>query len=208
MKILLAVPTYENVATECFEGLWAMADYTRLHCPDIELSKPLFVKGHGVQRARNDIAKAALSGGYAKLFSVDSDVVVPENAIELLTQNHGKMDIVSGVYQNRYKGRRGYSTLYVNMGDKRQGDNGNILSMEKIDELPPGRIDLTCCGGGCILIDTSVFRAIEYPYYYWQEKENWECSEDCYFCFKAAEAGAKIKGDLRVRCKHKMSELI
>lgn len=193
MKILVAVPTYETVSTECFEGIWNLDKCGH----DVDL---LFVKGHGVQRARNDIAKAALKG-YDKLLTIDSDVVVPSNALELMLQEHSANDVLLGVYQNRYDGRKGYSTLYVDMG-KKIATNENILSMEKIASLKPGRVKITAGGLGCALIDPHVFRKMSYPYFLWEEKEGWECSEDCYFCFKAEEVGARIRGDLRVLCKH------
>lgn len=195
MKILIATPVYENAKPDHFKAIWNLDRCGH----DVDYD---YIVGHGVQRARNDIAKLTLSGGYDKLLTVDSDVILPSNALELLLQDHGKIDVLLGVYQNRYKGRKGYATLYVDMGKKRQADNGNILSIEKIESLKPGRIKITAGGLGCALIDANVFRMMKYPYFLWEEGNNWECSEDCYFCFKAAEAGARIRADIRVLCQH------
>ena len=208
MRVLLAVPTYENVSTETFGALWRIS-----HClpSDVELSEPLFLKGHGVQRARNDIALHALENGYDKVFTVDSDVIPPDNALMYLAQD--TTDIVVGAYANRYDSRMGYSTMYLKTSHGKQCDNNNILSMEKIESLPKGRVELNGAGMGCALIDTDIFRNMEYPYFFWPERMNsggskWECSEDMYFCQHATALGYSIKLDTRVICKHKVSQVI
>lgn len=209
MRVLLAVPTYENVSTETFSALWRIAhrDYE-----DIELSpEPLFLKGHGVQRARNDIALYAINTGYDKIFTVDADVIVPDNALLLLSQ--GCSDVVVGAYPNRYDSRMGYSTCYLKTESRRMCDNNNILSMEKIESLPEGRVELNGSGMGCALIDVEMLKQLEYPYYLWEEKlrtdkTRWECSEDMYFCHKVTKAGYTVKLDTRVICQHKMSQVI
>jgi len=208
MRVLLAVPTYETVSTETFGALWRISRYLP---SDVELSEPLFLKGHGVQRARNDIALHAVEHGYDKIFTVDADVIPPDDTLMYLTQAHS--DVIVGAYGNRYDSRMGYSTCYLRVEDRRICDNSNILSMEKIASLPAGRVELNGAGLGCALIDVGTVRELEYPYFYWPEKlrddgSRWECSEDMYFCKKVINAGGKIKLDTRVVCGHKMSRVI
>jgi len=206
----MAVPTYENVSTETFCALWRIA--SSVYDTDIEiLEEPLFLKGHGVQRARNDIALYAVENGYDKLFTVDSDVIPPDNALLLLCQ--GETDVVVGAYANRYDGRMGYSTMYLKDEDPNLCTNDNILSMEKIASLPKGRVELNGAGMGCALIDVDIFKNMEYPYFFWPEKmhpngDRWECSEDMYFCQHITPLGYSVKLDTRVICKHKMSKVI
>lgn len=208
MKILMAVPTYENVSTETFSALWRIAQ----HLPaDVELSEPLFLKGHGVQRARNDIALHALDHGYDKIFTVDSDVIPPDSSLLFLTQ--GYTDVVVIPYANRYDSRMGYTTCYLKTDDPKQCNNDNIISVEKFQSLPEGRIELNGAGMGCALINVEMLRHLEYPYFFWPEKlrpdgSRWECSEDMYFCQQATQRGFSIKADTRLFAKHLMKKVL
>lgn len=209
MNVLMAVPTYENVSTETFGALWRIARVAEEN--GIAVSEPLFLKGHGVQRARNDIALHALEHGYDKIFTVDSDVIPPDESLLFLSQ--GETDVVVVPYANRYDGRMGYTTCYLKNENRLMGDNNNILSVEKIQSLPPGRIELNGAGMGCALIDVPLLRRLEYPYFYWTEKmlpngERCECSEDMYFCRQVVSHGGVIKADTRLFCQHKMSKVI
>jgi hypothetical protein len=202
MRVLIAIPTYENVSTECYEALWTLRDYMNERHPDVELDLT-FVKGHGVQRARNDIALKAIEKNYDYLFTVDSDVVVPENALQLLLQANPQ--VVLAPYVNRWRDDDA-SVLYYDNGET-SCSNNNLLRNKQILDMPKGRIKLLGGGLGCALIDVKVFGHIDYPYFVWREwmdgdGKRLELSEDIGFCMACRDKNIKVEADTRVICKH------
>jgi hypothetical protein len=68
MKVLIAVPTFETIAPECFKAIY------ELQGDDLTFD---FVRGYDCAKARNEIAKKALNGGFDYVLMVDSDIVIP-----------------------------------------------------------------------------------------------------------------------------------
>ena len=66
MSVLIAVPTFETIAPECFKAIY--------HLKGDGLSFD-FVKGYDCAKARNEIVKKALDGGFDYVLMIDSDVV-------------------------------------------------------------------------------------------------------------------------------------
>jgi len=150
-----------------------------------------------VDVARNDIVEHALSVGAEWLFFVADDVFVPSDAI-IKMMSHGK-EIVTGVYFTKeypsnpyiWRGLDGYYT------DWKAGEFFEI--------------DMAGCD--CLLVHTSVFKKIGYPYFsrdwtWFRDKfgnavaPNAGNTEDFYFYAKAKEAGYKIWCDSSVLCTH------
>ena len=63
-KILIAVPTFENIKPECFKSIY------NLRNPKDYLLYFDYVKGYDCARARNEIAKLAIKYGF-KAFRFD-----------------------------------------------------------------------------------------------------------------------------------------
>ena len=78
-KILIAIPTFENIMPETFKSIYDLDP-----CGN-ELSFE-FVKGYDCARARNDIVKKALDGGFDYIFMVDSDMIIPQDALQKLLE--------------------------------------------------------------------------------------------------------------------------
>ena len=78
-KILIAIPTFENIMPETFKSIYDLDP-----CGN-ELSFE-FVKGYDCARARNDIVKKALDGGFDYIFMVDSDMIIPQDALKNLLE--------------------------------------------------------------------------------------------------------------------------
>ena len=68
-KILIAIPTFENIMPETFKSIYDLNP-----CGN-ELSFE-FVKGYDCARARNDIVKKALDGGFDYIFMVLSIIII------------------------------------------------------------------------------------------------------------------------------------
>ena len=78
-KILIAIPTFENIMPETFKSIYDLDP-----CGN-ELSFE-FVKGYDCARARNDIVQKALDGGFDYIFMVDSDMIIPQDALQRLLE--------------------------------------------------------------------------------------------------------------------------
>ena len=77
MKILVAVPTFENITAETFKSIYDLDAHGH------ELSFE-YVKGYDCARARNDIGKKTIEGGYDYVLMVDSDIILPKDALKNL----------------------------------------------------------------------------------------------------------------------------
>lgn len=203
-RVLIAVPTFENITPDTFKALWDL-DKGEHECLFD------FVRGYDCATARNRIARKAQELGADYLLMVDNDVTPPKDALVNLL-SHG-VDVVSGFYahrnaDNQYTGR----TCVCRIKD----DAGNyyfhypLESEYTSDELREMRergeylVEIHGGGMGCILVRTSVFDEVPYPWFDWVD---YGCgkgmlSEDLYFCESLKNEGIPIYIDTRVNCGH------
>lgn len=204
-RILIAVPTFENITPDTFKALWDL-DKGEHEC----LFE--FVRGYDCATARNKIAIKAQDMCADYLLMVDNDVTPPKDAL-LNLLSHNK-PVVSGYYAHRgtdnlYNGRTCVCKMF--------GENGKMYfnypleSEYTADELREKRDNgefLTRIHGGgmgCILIETSVFYALNYPFFDWVNypgKNRGMLSEDLFFCEQLKNEDIPIYVDTRVSCGH------
>lgn len=192
MKILIAVPTYENIAPETFKSIY-----------NLEISDGCdvvfeFVRGYGAARARNLIGKKCLEGNFDAVFMVDSDIVLPKNSLELLIE--GNTPIVLGTYPRKFEPE--ISEIFL-PGSK---DFVNRISYA---DMPNSRFKAKGGGMGCAFVRRECFEKLSYPWFDYVEYPNGQLlSEDNYFCDIAAKRGLKIEADGRVRCGHIAKQIV
>ena len=193
MKIFVAVPTFENILPECFRGIY------RMDTGDHDVTFD-FVKGYDCAKARNDIAKRTLNDGYSHVLMIDSDIVVPANA--LLDMLEHPADIVLGCYP--HKNTKKHEVELFKLGQP------DFVERFKYDELPVDFPRLSVKGGGmgCALVQADVFMRLPFPWFkYVIYNSGSVLSEDLYFCNEARKAGMKVQGDMRVKCGHMFRHL-
>ena len=187
MKVLVAVPTFETITPETFRSIY------NLQRGEHEVSFD-FVKGYDCAKARNEIAKKAMEGGYDAVLMVDSDMIVPEDALIKMTEIPA--DIVLGCYP-RKNTRKGEVELFK-LG---HADFVNRYTYEELPSEP--RIQVKGGGFGCALVRTVLFKQLPYPWFkYTLYNNGTHLSEDLYFCHCANSAMIKVMADTRVRCGH------
>lgn len=194
MKILIAVPTYENIHPETFKsiygldkcGHWVVFDY----CP-----------GYDVASARNNIANQAKAEEADYVLMVDNDVRLPSDALRNLLEE--PVDVCLGFYAHRWGNVFDGRTNVCKLGEF------NYTDMYKMDELKNLREDGTIRekvhggGMGCALIRTDVFNRIAFPYFTWTHyKDGNVLGEDLNFCQRCVEHNIPIYVDPRVGCAH------
>ena len=143
---------------------------------------------YGAAQVRNDLAKQAIAGEYDYLLSIDSDTIVPKNALLLLIEQ--EPPIMLGVY--RYKRDTGDAPFFM--------ENDSKLVW---NDIPDVRFPIKAGGLGCSLIAVDVLLNLPRPAFHWDERPTGHhTSEDIWFCRQARDAGYRIYADGRVKCGH------
>ena len=209
-RVLIAVPTFENITPDTFKALWDM-DKGEHEC----LFE--FIRGHDCATARNKIVDKAQELNVDYVLMVDNDVTPPRDAL-LNLLSHG-VDVVLGYYAHRnddniYTGR--VCVCKYLKDDGTPWFNYPLESEWTADELREKReageylIQIHGGGMGCALIKMSVFDRLDYPWYDWvnyHDKKIGMLSEDLYFCEKCKADFTSIYTDTRVACGHLMRRI-
>lgn len=204
-RVLIAVPTFENITPDTFKALWDM-DKGGHEC----LFE--FVRGYDCATARNSIVRKAIALEADYLMMVDNDVTPPIDALVNL-MSHG-VEVVGGYYAHRdgdnvYRGRT--CVCKLQMPNNEYYFDYPCESEYTADELRGLRdggerlVRIHGGGMGCILIKTSVFGKIQYPWFDWvnyADQNQGMLSEDLFFCEQLKMAHVPIYADTRVACGH------
>ena len=203
MKILIAVPTFENIYPDTFKAIYDLD----VSGHDVEFE---FVRGYDCATARNRIARIALDRKSDFVLMVDNDVVLPKDALQNLFDDC--KDVTLGIYAHRdgdniYRGRTCVCKIYDENGSKyfNYPLESEYSEQEIRDLRESGQYKVQIHGGGmgCALIKMEVFNKIKYPWYDWTNyKHGGMLSEDLYFCENCRKQGIPIYTDTRVVCGH------
>lgn len=208
MKILLAVPTFENIYPDTFKAIYDLDKQGH----DVIFE---FVRGYDCATARNRIARIAIDESTDYVFMVDNDVVIPKNALSYFLEE--PKDVTLGFYAHRdsdniYRGRTCVCKLYDENG--KLNYNYPLESEYKADELKQlkeqGKFKVRIHGGGmgCAFIKTELFDKIQYPWYDWTNyKSGAMLSEDLYFCENCKKNSIPIYTDTRINCGHMLRHI-
>lgn len=157
-----------------------------------------FVNNYGVDKARDKLAHDALDGGFSHVMMVDSDMIVPQDALVNLLSHDVDVCMGFGVRGMSDNGQTSVSRLGGSFSDwynrselKALRDQGTYLVQVKGNGM--------CCA----LISTDVFRRFSEPWFdYQRNHDGSKLGEDYYFCKQCAQAGVKLWVDTRVGCGH------
>ena len=159
-----------------------------------------FQIGYDCAHARTNMAEAAKAKGAEWLLMVDSDIVVPGDALELLLSDG--VDVCMGYYPRH--GRTDGALPFFELGTS--GYRTHIFADEVKQLRDDGTNLLQVKGGGlgCTLVRTDVFGRIKYPWFDWvtYKDGHGSLSEDLYFCRELEKAGIPMYLDTRVSCGH------
>lgn len=197
MKVMAAIPVPFDPTVVDLEVLHRITHQEGL--PDgVEVDWCL-TKGHDIGIERNELVRKCLDQGADKIWFVDSDVMVPKDA--LANMLNPEADVVIGFVPLRNT-KTGSSSVY------RVGASFSKDNRIKFDELADTPARMAVKGGGfaCVLLSASVFSKIEKPWFvYYESKGGIRRGEDLGFCYKLEAAGFKVEADTRVRCGHRRS---
>lgn len=188
-KILIAIPTNKYIEPETFKAIYD------LEIPQGYTTDFQFFYGYQIDQIRNLIAHWA--AGYDYLFSIDSDIVVPKDA--LVKMVGANKDIISGLYIQRIPGMH----LLEIYEDRPDGNGFQNIPFAKTQNA--GVMQISGCGMGCTLINSNVIRAMSYPHFVYKSAISHAdtMSEDVYFCMKARQMGFTVWADTDIHCEHR-----
>lgn len=202
-RVLIAVPTFESITPDTFKAIWDM-DKAGNDC-DFE-----FVRGYDCAAARNRIAKRLMDGGHDLLLMVDSDVIVPRDALANL-QSHDR-ECVSGFYLHRGPSnepngrtcacrlRKPDGELYYDYPLESEYTTEELAGMRERGEH---LVEIHGGGMGCVLVRREVFERLKYPWFDWVDYDDGRTlSEDLFFCERLRKASIGRYLDTRVACGH------
>lgn len=178
-RVLIAIPSGEQVAAGFAQDLALLMAYTTFVQPETEL--PLyFVKGTYLPRARATLAQKALDLACTHILWLDSDMRFPKDTL-LRLLGHGR-SIVGANYATRIApilptAKEGPDLAYCFDGD--------------------GLVEVSAMGMGCCLTATSVFLDIPKPWFaigYNKQADDY-AGEDTFFGEQAKRHGYALLVD-------------
>jgi cellulose synthase/poly-beta-1,6-N-acetylglucosamine synthase-like glycosyltransferase len=188
-RILAAIPTAKNIEVETFKSIFDQV------VPANHKLEFQYFYGYNIDQVRNLIAHWTIINGFDYLLSVDSDIVLPTDALgKMLTADK---DIVSGIYIQR---KHDVKIPEIYLKNQHGGVTNAPLAMLQHNNL----MEIDGCGFGCALIKTNVLKDIGYPQFVYHDTLDFQytVSEDVDFCRKAKDKGFRIFADCSIRCEH------
>jgi hypothetical protein len=180
----------------------------------LPMGSQLFMsRGMPIDVTRESMVNAAMSAGFEWLFFIDSDVILPKDALQKLLQDN--LPIVSGLY--KAKKPNGFFWAAWMQGKDPSGADAFV----PVDKWQGHLFEVDVIGTGCMLIHRKVIEEIkkkrpDLPLFFWtkerpdvvMDKFNIPMplmktvSEDFWFCMLARSCGFQIVADGDVKCGH------
>lgn len=155
--------------------------------------------GSVLAEARQECIKRAIEAGAEWIFSVDSDMRFPVNAIEGMMAHDLPVVAANCAKRKRPIGptaRRRNAALHEDRESEAVFPDENVTGVEQVETV----------GFGVILIKAEVFKQIEWPWFIqpWHDHAQRHVGEDIAFCMRCREAGIPIyiDHDLSWAVKH------
>lgn len=160
----------------------------------VEDPKPASTRIDKIVNGRNFVRDYALKNGYSHLLFVDSDVILPKNAVVFLFSS--KADIVSGVYLSAFElsGKKVIApVVFKDLG------NGEC-QLFTYEGVSGGEVlDVGAAGLGCVLISRKVLEAVPFRSF----GNSQSGGEDMAFFVDSRAKGFKPVVHCAVKCIHR-----
>ena len=183
MKILIAIPAFDNIPTEFVKSLTALLQ--RLYTDGVKVDVK-FITGTLVHVARDRLAAHAIMNNYTHVLWLDSDMVFDDELLYDLQFAH--KDFVSGIARAR---RSPYVSCLFS----------DIDRVQRVEVYPKDTFRVAGCGFACVLIKTDILRAVK-EHYGTCFLPTSDLGEDLAFCQRASALGYSIWAEPAVKIGH------
>ena len=178
-------------------------------------SQVFMSRGMPIDVIWDSMVKTVLDLGFEWIFFLDSDVILPKDALQNLISHN--LPLVSGLY--KAKKPNGFFWAAWMKGKTPEGKEAFVPIASWTDRL----FEVDVIGCGCMLINRKVFEGIraktDLPFFMWSKDRNpellskmniptslmplmGEISEDFWFCLLAKHCGFPVVADGNVLCGH------
>ena len=186
MSVFVCIPTMRDIDARTTEAAFRLCAG---HAGGAEFH---MVQAQPVDYSRNLCVKLFLETQHSHILFIDSDVVPPDNCLELMLA--ARRPIVCGIYP-----------LLLNQAAIRTS-----VAMKKADgeyeflgQLGDQPFEVDAGGMGCCLIERQVLTRMEYPWFQFQQQPDCKLiGEDIYFFEQAARLGIKPLVIPQIHCSH------
>jgi len=195
MKLLIAIPCMDIIHSVFMEM------YATLETPPGTCLR--MWRGSLVHDARNMLCTVAFDGGYDYVMWIDSDMILPQNAITRLLDvaQSENVGMVTGLYVQRTYPTK--PVIYDQLDMPAPDENGRLVKRihEYMDYPKNSVFPVAGCGFGCVLTSVPLLKRVwdkfgpaftPLPY----------AGEDIAFCMHVNELGEPILCDSTISCGH------
>ena len=193
MKTLIAVPCFDMVNVDFVRSF--------LNIRKTDDVTYTYVQGTLIYEGRNLIAQNAIKYGFDRVMWLDSDMVVPEDALERLSaeMDTGK-DFVSALY---FKRKPPINPVVCDQVYWRVLDDGSVETCAKsFTDYPKDSVfEIQGAGFGCCMTSAKLLKAVV-DRYGSPFTPMLGIGEDIAFCWRASQLGFKLYCDSRIKCGH------
>lgn len=203
--LAICVPHTGEVTSE-----WAMKFRTLQVPPGTQI---FMSRGMPIDVTRETMINEVLKFGYQWVFFLDSDIILPDGAIDKLFSHN--FPFINGLY----KAKKPNGFFWGAWMEVETPEGAKAFA--PIDKWDGRVIEVNVIGCGCMLVHRSVFEKIKemypkLPLFFWSKDRNpevldamgipdpimREVSEDFWFCLLAKKCGFPVLVDTEVKCKH------
>lgn len=191
IRTLIAVPCMEMVH----------ADFTRslVELDTVENTSVAIMKNSLIYDARNSICLNAIRHGFDRVLWIDSDMIVPKDAMRILTEDMDKgLDFVTGVYHMKTVPPKPvlYSDIWY-----RVTENEATAGAATVKSITDGLFEIAGSGFGCVMTSAMLLKKLVDKYGA-PFTPMMGLGEDLAFCWRVRQIGEKMYCDGRVSCGH------
>ena len=196
-RVLVAVPTFDgSIKAQTFESA------ANLDWGDCDVQYRT-VSGYDCAAARNNIVDEVLRRGFDYCLMVDSDVVLPQDALTNLMEWREPLVLGYYAHQGSFAPPLGAGkTCLCKPSSYHEQFTGE--EMASFREVGKYKVEVRGGGMGCALISREAVTRTSFPWFKFvvYEDRHGVLSEDLYFCKKLRDAGVQPYADARVACGH------
>lgn len=190
-KTLIAVPCLDMINTDFARCLFEMQKDTE--------TAITFAQGTLVYEARNMIANNAIRCGFDRVLWLDSDMIIPPDAMKRLAEDMEGKDFVTALYFRRKPPAKPVVYNEVRWEVK---EHQVDTTTKSFTDYPEDQIfEIQGAGFGCCMTSVDLLKAVV-EMYGSPFTPMLGMGEDLAFCWRVMQTGRKMYCDSRIKCGH------